>query len=103
MTPTAAPTRSHQLASTTQDTRLPATEIRGSPPDALSTNMPALMIASSSASAHSAPGAIDPDDRKSSSPRLAMSTIPPPLSGASGRPTRRATIGTAVAATPKTA
>ena len=51
---------------------------------------PAFRMASSSASAHSAAGAIDPADRNSSSARLAISTMPLPASGRSGCFNRRA-------------
>ena len=44
----------HQIASSPHDISEPIWEIRGSPPEALSTNRPAFMIASSSASAHKA-------------------------------------------------
>ena len=102
-TPTAPAVANHHAASTIQETRLPAYDTAGMRLDALSTNIPAFRMASSSASAHNAAGAIDPADRNSSSARLAISTMPLPASGRSGCFSRRATTGIAVSVMPKSA
>ncbi len=72
-------------------------------PDALSMNTAAFRIASSSASAQSAAGAIGPVERNSSRNRLAISTTAPPTCGCSSRPIRRARTGTAAVTMPNTA
>src|SRR5262245_16675861 len=80
-TPTLPAARDHQFISTSHEQTLPICETIGRLPAALSTNKPALAIASNSASDHNAAGASGPVDKNSSKPRLASSTAPLPHAG----------------------
>ncbi len=103
ITPTLPAARSHQTSRITHENTLPTCETIGSRPAALSTKRPAFMIASSSASAQIAAGAMDPFERNNNRPRLAINTAPLPHAGVSGRDPRRAIMGTASETTPKIA
>src|SRR4051812_43435583 len=102
-TPTLPDARIHHTARMAHDSREPAKETGGSPTAALSMNIAALRIASSSARLHNAAGATGPAARNSNSGRLASTTRPVPDPGVNARPARLARIGAASVTRPNAA
>ncbi|OFW37453.1 MAG: hypothetical protein A3J29_21080 [Acidobacteria bacterium RIFCSPLOWO2_12_FULL_67_14b] len=92
--PTVAAASLHQDNNTSHDSRLPTSARIGSEAAALSMNSAALRIASRNARPQRPVDAREPLARYSRSARLRISTTPPPASGCSGRPRRRASCGT---------